>query len=190
MRSVPLANSGEGRLAGTFTASGALGSCCGGFCWGWQGTICLQSAGPEAPLKWTRGPGLCICNLAKRRTRVRAAVPSPARCSPLYNWRAMEENGFKWWAARMRRAFDLYDEFRIDHFRGLAGYWSIPAGSETAMDGTWVVRAGQLAASLVQQSVALLMMFATSHCVPPYRPHSAGAPHDAVDAVQLSLLLP
>ena len=69
----------------------------------------------------------------------RAAAPRPGPGSPLYNWRAMETDGFKWWAARMRRAFDLYDEFRIDHFRGLAGYWSIPAGAETAMGGTWVV---------------------------------------------------
>ncbi|MCO5559084.1 hypothetical protein L7F22_012676 [Adiantum nelumboides] len=37
----------------------------------------------------------------------------------------------------MRRAFDLYDEFRIDHFRGLAGYWAIAADSKTAMVGKW-----------------------------------------------------
>lgn len=57
--------------------------------------------------------------------------------SPLYNWKAMAEDGYKWWSNRMRRAFDLYDEFRIDHFRGLAGYWAIPADAETAMEGTW-----------------------------------------------------
>ncbi|KAJ7532353.1 hypothetical protein O6H91_13G000200 [Diphasiastrum complanatum] len=57
--------------------------------------------------------------------------------SPLYNWQAMAKDGYSWWAQRMRRAFELYDEFRIDHFRGLAGYWAIPADSETAMNGTW-----------------------------------------------------
>ena len=40
----------------------------------------------------------------------------------------MSEDGYGWWIKRMKRAFDLYDEFRIDHFRGLAGYWAIPAG--------------------------------------------------------------
>ena len=50
--------------------------------------------------------------------------------SPLYDWKAMSEDGYTWWIKRMKRAFDLYDEFRIDHFRGLAGYWAIPAGFE------------------------------------------------------------
>jgi len=38
---------------------------------------------------------------------------------------------------RLRRAFDLYDEARIDHFRGFAGYWAVEAGQETAMEGEW-----------------------------------------------------
>lgn len=40
----------------------------------------------------------------------------------------MEENGYTWWIQRINRALDLYDEFRIDHFRGFAGYWAVPAG--------------------------------------------------------------
>ena len=51
----------------------------------------------------------------------------------------MKDDRFTWWSNRMRRAFDLYDEFRIDHFRGLAGFWSIPATAETAMEGEWQV---------------------------------------------------
>ena len=57
--------------------------------------------------------------------------------SPLYNWKEMEKDGYTWWANRMRRAFELYDEFRIDHFRGLAGYWAIDAAAETAVEGKW-----------------------------------------------------
>ncbi|KAH7431400.1 hypothetical protein KP509_08G046700 [Ceratopteris richardii] len=57
--------------------------------------------------------------------------------SPLYNWKKMDKDGYSWWIKRMKRAFDLYDEFRIDHFRGLAGYWAIPAESPTAMVGSW-----------------------------------------------------
>lgn len=59
--------------------------------------------------------------------------------SPLYDWKSMEREGFSWWVQRMKRAFDLFDEFRIDHFRGLSGYWAVPAESETAMEGTWKV---------------------------------------------------
>ncbi|KAG9131698.1 hypothetical protein Leryth_009437 [Lithospermum erythrorhizon] len=41
--------------------------------------------------------------------------------SPLYDWTAMEKMKYSWWTHRMRRAQDLFDEFRIDHFRGFAG---------------------------------------------------------------------
>uniref|UniRef100_A0A6V7QQV6 4-alpha-glucanotransferase n=1 Tax=Ananas comosus var. bracteatus TaxID=296719 RepID=A0A6V7QQV6_ANACO len=57
--------------------------------------------------------------------------------SPLYDWRAMEANGYTWWIQRIRRALDLYDEFRIDHFRGLSGYWAVPSGSKVALVGSW-----------------------------------------------------
>ncbi|XP_062189791.1 4-alpha-glucanotransferase DPE1, chloroplastic/amyloplastic [Phragmites australis] len=60
--------------------------------------------------------------------------------SPLYDWKAMEAGGFKWWIKRIRRALDLYDEFRIDHFRGLAGFWAVHSDSKVALVGSW--RAG------------------------------------------------
>lgn len=40
----------------------------------------------------------------------------------------MEDSGYTWWIQRIKRALDLYDEFRIDHFRGLAGFWAVPSG--------------------------------------------------------------
>lgn len=48
--------------------------------------------------------------------------------SPLYDWKAMESEQFSWWVHRIRRAQDLYDECRIDHFRGFAGFWAVPSG--------------------------------------------------------------
>lgn len=60
--------------------------------------------------------------------------------SPLYHWPSHEEEGYRWWAQRLGRALQLYDELRIDHFRGFAGYWAVDADQETAMVGTW--RAG------------------------------------------------
>ncbi|MGL6279023.1 MAG: 4-alpha-glucanotransferase [Gaiella sp.] len=57
--------------------------------------------------------------------------------NPLYDWTANARDGFRWWVARMRRALELADLFRIDHFRGFAGYWAVPAGSETAAEGHW-----------------------------------------------------
>ncbi|OVA17051.1 Glycoside hydrolase [Macleaya cordata] len=57
--------------------------------------------------------------------------------SPLYDWKAMKADGFSWWIQRIRRAHNLYDEFRIDHFRGFAGFWAVPAESKIAIFGKW-----------------------------------------------------
>jgi 4-alpha-glucanotransferase len=62
--------------------------------------------------------------------------------NPLYDWAAMEREGFKWWIARMRHELARADLVRIDHFRGFAGYWEIPADRPTAIDGRWVPAPG------------------------------------------------
>jgi 4-alpha-glucanotransferase len=62
--------------------------------------------------------------------------------NPLYKWSLLQENGFDWWVARIRRALTLYDEVRLDHFRGFEAYWSIPADEPTAMNGQWVKAPG------------------------------------------------
>jgi 4-alpha-glucanotransferase len=62
--------------------------------------------------------------------------------NPLYKWSLLQEQGFDWWVARIRRALTLYDEVRLDHFRGFEAYWSIPADEPTAMNGQWVKAPG------------------------------------------------
>nr|GEV82978.1 4-alpha-glucanotransferase, chloroplastic/amyloplastic [Tanacetum cinerariifolium]GEV82979.1 4-alpha-glucanotransferase, chloroplastic/amyloplastic [Tanacetum cinerariifolium] len=62
--------------------------------------------------------------------------------SPLYDWKAMEEDRFTWWVRRLRRAQDLFDEFRIDHFRGFSGFWAVPAEAKIATLGRWKVGPG------------------------------------------------
>jgi len=57
--------------------------------------------------------------------------------NPLYRWDRMAAEDFAWWTARIRRAMTQVDLFRIDHFRGFAGYYEIPAACETAVGGTW-----------------------------------------------------
>jgi starch phosphorylase len=46
--------------------------------------------------------------------------------NPIYDWDAMEKDGFSWWMRRMSAASKLYDVIRIDHFIGIAGYYAIP----------------------------------------------------------------
>lgn len=63
--------------------------------------------------------------------------------NPLYDWSKHEKTKFRWWLERIRSALRLYDMVRIDHFRGFAGYWSIPAGEKTAINGAWVKAPGE-----------------------------------------------
>ena len=62
--------------------------------------------------------------------------------NPLYRWDVLAEQGFDWWVERIRRACELYDIVRLDHFRGFEAYWSIPAEEETAINGEWVKAPG------------------------------------------------
>lgn len=57
--------------------------------------------------------------------------------NPLYDWNAMRDDGFNWWIRRLKHSLRLFDRLRIDHFRGLLQYWSIPADGETAIGGCW-----------------------------------------------------
>ena len=56
-------------------------------------------------------------------------------CSPA-------RRGFAWWIERIRRAVELYDIVRLDHFRGFEAYWAIPAEDETAVNGEWIKAPG------------------------------------------------
>ncbi len=58
--------------------------------------------------------------------------------NPLYNWREMKRDGYRWWCERISHMLTLFDGVRIDHFRGLESYWSIPADAKTAREGKWV----------------------------------------------------
>jgi 4-alpha-glucanotransferase len=62
--------------------------------------------------------------------------------NPLYRWDVLEIREFDWWVSRIRRACQLYDIVRLDHFRGFEAYWSIPAEEETAVKGEWVTAPG------------------------------------------------
>ncbi|WP_457942781.1 4-alpha-glucanotransferase [Caproiciproducens sp. LBM24188] len=57
--------------------------------------------------------------------------------NPLYAWEKHASTGFRWWIRRLSSAAKVYDVVRIDHFRGFAGYYSVPAGSKNAVHGTW-----------------------------------------------------
>ncbi len=63
--------------------------------------------------------------------------------NPVYDWDALERDGFRWWVERLRATFERFDAVRIDHFRGFESAWEIPAGEETAIHGRWVPGPGE-----------------------------------------------
>ncbi len=58
--------------------------------------------------------------------------------NPLYRWDVMRNQGYSWWIDRMRWAAHNFDYIRLDHFRGFAQFWEIPAQEPTAIHGRWV----------------------------------------------------
>ena len=58
--------------------------------------------------------------------------------NPLYDWEKMRRNDYKWFIERLRLTGEKFDVIRIDHFRGLESYWSVPAGEKSAKNGKWV----------------------------------------------------
>ena len=58
--------------------------------------------------------------------------------NPVYHWDTLRETRYAWWIQRLERSLELFDMVRLDHFRGLVGYWEIPAYESTAMNGKWV----------------------------------------------------
>lgn len=58
--------------------------------------------------------------------------------NPLYDWKKMKENGYEWWMLRTNRCLELYDAVRIDHFRGLSAFYSIPSNADNALNGEWI----------------------------------------------------
>ncbi|KAL0643216.1 hypothetical protein Bca4012_041506 [Brassica carinata] len=80
--------------------------------------------------------------------------------SPLYDWKAMESEQFSWWVHRIRRAQDLYDECRIDHFRGFAGFWAVPSEAKVATVGRWKVGPGKSLFDAISSGVGKIKIIA------------------------------
>jgi 4-alpha-glucanotransferase len=58
--------------------------------------------------------------------------------NPVYRWDVLKESGYEWWIQRIEHNLKLFDLVRVDHFRGFAAYWEVPAGEKTAINGKWV----------------------------------------------------
>ena len=71
--------------------------------------------------------------------------------NPLYDWKEMKKDNYAWWRDRLSYMTELFDGVRIDHFRGLSSYYSIPYGEETARNGKWVKGPGKAFINAVKE---------------------------------------
>jgi 4-alpha-glucanotransferase len=81
----------------------------------------------------------------QHRPRVVAGVPPDyfsARGqlwgNPIYDWDACRAQRYRWWIDRARALLTYVDAIRLDHFRGFAAAWHVPASAATAESGCWV----------------------------------------------------
>jgi len=94
-----------------------------------------------------------------------AGVPPDYFCAdgqlwgnPLYDWDAMERDGFRWWRQRIADMTELFDGVRIDHFRGIESYFRIDADAKTARDGVWVKGPGMKLIHAMRQTTDRLLI--------------------------------
>jgi 4-alpha-glucanotransferase len=80
--------------------------------------------------------------------------------NPLYRWDVHAETGYAWWLDRFRAVLQMVDIVRLDHFRGFAAYWEVPAGNPTAEIGQWVPTPGMAFFKHVRESLGELPIIA------------------------------
>ena len=71
--------------------------------------------------------------------------------NPIYDWQRHRETNYQWWKDRLRATLSTVDIVRIDHFRGFAASWEVPAGDATAERGRWVEVPGRELFTLLRQ---------------------------------------
>jgi 4-alpha-glucanotransferase len=111
------------------------------------GDVPIFVAGDSADV-WSR-PDLFLLDDDRRPTVVAGVPPDYFSATgqlwgnPLYAWSVHASDDYAWWIRRMRHELELTDAVRLDHFRGFAAYWEVPAGDDTAINGRWVPGPGR-----------------------------------------------
>jgi 4-alpha-glucanotransferase len=100
--------------------------------------------------------------------------------NPLYDWPALRRRRYRWWVERLRRASELFDVCRIDHFRGFVSYWAVPAGAADARAGFWRRGPGRAPFDAARRQLGELPLIA----------ENLGIVTDAVERLRVELGLP
>lgn len=70
--------------------------------------------------------------------------------NPLYDYDAMKRDDYSFWRRRMEYMLTLFDGVRIDHFRAIEAYYSIPKGAKSAREGRWIKGPGRELVDLIR----------------------------------------
>ena len=103
----------------------------------------------------------------RRRPRFVAGVPPDYFSAegqlwgnPVYSWDALRSTGYRWYVDRVRTLLAHVDVIRLDHFRGFAAAWHVPAGAKTAQSGEWVQGPGASFFQAIRSEVGRLPFIA------------------------------
>lgn len=80
--------------------------------------------------------------------------------NPVYDWDALKAQGYEWWVQRVAHQMKLYDFIRVDHFRGFASFYAIPADEHTAEKGEWVKGPGMALFARLREALGQLPLIA------------------------------
>jgi 4-alpha-glucanotransferase len=80
--------------------------------------------------------------------------------NPVYDWDNLRRTGYRWCMDRFRSLLCHVDAIRLDHFRGFAAAWHVPAGSPAALSGEWVSGPGADFLSSAQRELGALPFIA------------------------------
>ncbi len=76
--------------------------------------------------------------------------------NPLYDWEGNKDGVYDFWYSRMSWCNQIYDCLRIDQFRAVHTYWSVPADETTAKKGKWEQGPGMDFVHFLKNSVPTL----------------------------------
>ncbi|NLD52821.1 MAG: 4-alpha-glucanotransferase, partial [Clostridiales bacterium] len=80
--------------------------------------------------------------------------------NPLYNWKALKKDGYRWWLKRLAAMASFFDLLRIDHFIGFANYYAVRAGARNARYGNWHIGPGRDFFRIVKRELPTLRIIA------------------------------
>jgi len=120
---------------------------------------------PDSSDVWAN-PELFLLD-AQHRPRFVAGVPPDYFSAqgqlwgnPVYDWKVARDAGYRWCIERIRAQLAHVDLIRLDHFRGFAAAWHVPAGAPTAQTGEWVGGPGADFFTTVEKALGALPFIA------------------------------